>query len=309
MADYVIETMNLTKQFDRGITAVDDVSLRVERGVVYGLIGRNGAGKTTLLRLLMGILHPTSGKAIVFGQAMENAPCSLRAKVSYVSQSLNIYKWMSPAELCAFLAPLYPTWDMEYAQRLSKSFDLRWEQPIAQMSGGQQQKAAILAALATRAEVLILDEPAAGLDPIARRQLIDEMIDAISERQESTILFSTHIISDLERIADTIGFMDQGKIIKQHTMNEVQAAYKRIQIIFDGDSVPTGFSHSGIIHSQASGAVLNALVKFENEETLETLCHQPGMRVQVFPINLEDLFIELLGKDKTSKTTEDGNNE
>ena len=309
MADYVIETMNLTRQFDRGITAVNDVSLHVERGVVYGLIGRNGAGKTTLLRLLMGILHPTSGKAVVFGQAMENAPCSLRAKVSYVSQSLNIYKWMSPAELCAFMAPLYPTWDMDYARRLSETFDLLWEQPITQMSGGQQQKAAILAALATRAEVLILDEPAAGLDPIARRQLIDEMIDAISERQESTILFSTHIISDLERIADTIGFMDQGKIIKQHTMNELQAAYKRIQIIFDGDSAPSDFSLTGMIHSQVTGAVLNALVKFDSEEAMEELSHQPGMRVQIFPINLEDLFIELLGKDKNNKTTEDRNDE
>ena len=304
MNDVAIETCHLSKTFDRSVQAVANLDLKIPRGVVYGLIGRNGAGKTTLIRLLMGLLRPTGGAASVLGTSMWKATCAQRQRVAYVSQSQQSDAWMTVGELCHYVGSLYQRWDMPYAQRLANRFGLPWDKPVGILSGGQQRKAAVLLAFASRAEVLLLDEPAAGLDPIARRELITEMVDIIAEGNGTTILLSTHIISDLERIAEYVGVMDQGRMsLSEASLSDLQARTRRVQVVFEG-SPPRGFAIPGAIRSKTEGPVITAVVNVATEGQLDGIRGLPGVRVNEFPMGLEDIFIELFGPASDKEPTE-----
>ena len=183
MDDTAISVSDLTKTFPGGVVAVNGLDFEVPKGAVYGLVGRNGAGKTTTLRLLMGLLRPNRGVARVLGRDLMTAPREIREHVAYVSQTQQLHADMTVGELCHYLSHFYTLWDQSYARQLSDRFDVDWDRQVGVMSGGEQRKVSILLAFAARADVLLLDEPAAGLDPIARRQLIDEVVDVISQKQ------------------------------------------------------------------------------------------------------------------------------
>lgn len=295
MTEAVIKTTDLTKTFPGEVVAVTGLDIAVPKGRVYGLIGRNGAGKTTAIRMLMGLLHPSSGQAEVLGRDMWTAPAEHRERVTYVPQEQQVHAWMTLRQLCHYVAHFYTKWDQSYADRLVKRFDLAPDRQVGLMSGGQQRKAAILLALAARPEVLIMDEPAAGLDPIARRELIDELVDAMADGEGRTVLLSTHIISDLERIADYVGIMDRGRIVTSSPLEDLQTKTKRVQVVFDGNLVPEGFQIPGAVRTDISGPVATAVVRLQDESQLEHLGALHGARVNVFPLGLEDIFIELFG--------------
>ncbi len=304
MAHVAIEARDLSKTFRGGVVAVNGLDLDVLSGTVYGLIGRNGAGKTTAIRMLMGLLRPNGGTARVLGADMWGAPRELRARVGYVAQSQQIHAWMTPGELCYYLSHFYETWDHAHARHLARRFDLAWEQQVGLMSGGQQRKVSILLALAARPEVLILDEPAAGLDPIARRELVDEIVDVLSRDGGCTVLFSTHIISDLERIAEHVGIMDRGRIVTGAPLEELQRTTKRVQVIFDAAGPPEGFSIPGALRSETAGPVVTAVARLQSDTQLDAVRAIPGVRVNVFPLGLEDMFIEILGPGAGAEPTE-----
>jgi ABC-2 type transport system ATP-binding protein len=295
MADLAIETADLTKTFPGGVVAVNALDLAVPRGSVYGLIGRNGAGKTTTLRLLMGLLRSDRGTARVLGEDLRTAPRASRARAAYVSQAQQLHVWMTLGELEHYVSRFYPRWDAGLARRLAGRFELDEDWQVGAMSGGEQRKVAILLALAARPEVLVLDEPAAGLDPVARRQLVDELIDVIGAGDGATVLFSTHILSDLERVADHVGIMDRGHLVASSRLEEIQTATKRVQVIFDGTAPPEGFAIPGAMRSQAEGPVVTAIVRMASENQLDGIRRIPGARVNVFPLGLEEIFIELFG--------------
>lgn len=296
MARLAIETRNLTKTFAGGTVAVSGLDLTIPPGVVYGLIGRNGAGKTTTMRLLMGLLRPDQGMAEILGTAMWNADRSSRSRVGYVSQSQQLPGWMTLQELCRYARHFYPRWDHGFARDLIRRWTLCEDRPLALLSGGEQRKAAILLALAPRPEVLLLDEPAAGLDPVSRRELIDELIRLLSERAEATVVFSTHIISDLERIAERIGILDRGRLILNEPLDELQATFRRVQVIFPGEAPPPHFAIPGTERCHVSGAVVTGVAQLGDGDTLESVRRWPGVRVQVFPLALEEIFIEAAGR-------------
>ncbi len=202
MNESVITASDLAKSFRGDVIAVNGLDLSVPRGSVYGLIGRNGAGKTTTLRMLMGLLRPVRGTARVLGHDLWTAPRSVRQRVAYVSQEQQLPPAKCTAELCLDLSKLHEHWDFVLAGKLATRFGIRVDAPMAELSGGDQRKVAVLLAFAARPEVLVLDEPAAGLDPIARRHLIEEIIEFLGDGGDRTVLFSTHIIEDLERVAD-----------------------------------------------------------------------------------------------------------
>ena len=293
MNHYAIETQRLSKTFPRGVKAVSEVDLQVRRGAVYGLMGRNGAGKTTTLRLLLGLLRADSGSARVLGEDLWNAPRSVRARVAYVSQTQQLHGWMSLEELCRYAAHFYEQWDLDYARELARRWELNWKQQVGRMSGGEQRKTAILLAFASRPEVMVLDEPAAGLDPIARRQLVDEIVDVLTRSEGYTILFSTHIISDLERIAEYVGMMERGRLVSSARLEEFQQHTRRVQVIFGNDGPPSGFVIPGAVRSQTAGPVVTAVTRLTSEIQLEPIRHLPGVRVNVFPLGLEEIFLEL----------------
>jgi ABC-2 type transport system ATP-binding protein len=164
------------------------------------------------------------------------------------------------------------------------------------LSGGQQRQAAILAALAARPEVLLLDEPAAGLDPVARRALLREIVEAVVRDPGCTVLFSTHLITDLERVADHIGIMDRGRLTLSTRLDDLLQSTRRVQVVFDQPSPPVGFLVPGALRTQIRGPVLTALVRYDGESQLAALREQRGVRVNVFPVGLEEIFINLYGE-------------
>jgi len=165
-----------------------------------------------------------------------------------------------------------------------------------------------LMALAARPEVLLLDEPAANFDPIARRELISELAGVLADGGGCTILFSTHIISDIERIADHVGIMDKGKLVTSARLDELQSTTKRVQVVFEGIAPPPGFKVPGAVRSDVSGPVVSAVVRLAREDALDELRRIPGARVNVFPLGLEDIFIELFGAKTAQEFVEGAGN-
>ena len=305
MSDAAIEARDLTKAFPGGVVAVNGLDLAIPTGVVCGLIGRNGAGKTTLIRMLVGLLRPNRGAARVLGLDLWTASREQRARVAYVSQEQQVHGWMTVSELCTYLSHFYEKWDQPYARDLGDRFGLAWDRQVGLLSGGEKRKVTILLALAARPEVLLLDEPAAGLDPIARRDLVNELVDVLTGDDECTVLFSTHIISDLERIVEHVAVMDRGRIVTAAPLDELQSTTKRVQVIFDDLSPDLLVPRiPGTIQSKVEGCVLTAIVKLESESQLDEVRRVPGSRVHVFPVGLEEMFISLFGPDASAESTE-----
>jgi ABC-2 type transport system ATP-binding protein len=301
MSELAIETRGLTKVFEGNVVAVSGLDLAVERGTVCGLIGRNGAGKTTALRMLMGLLRADSGEARVLGEDMLVAGSAHRARVAYVSQTQRLHDWMTLGELSHYASHFYGKWDAPYAQGLATRFGLSPNRQVGWMSGGEQRKCAIAMALAARPEVLVLDEPAAGLDPIARRELIDELVDVLAEGNGTTVLLSTHIIADVERMAEHVAIMDRGRIVTSSRLDELQSTSKRVQVIFPGESVPDGFRVPGAVRQQVSGPVATAVAKIDSATALDEPRALEGVRVNVFDLGLEDIFIEIFGPESRAE--------
>jgi len=304
MNDAVITVSNLVKRFGKQEPAVNDLSLTVPPGTVYGLIGRNGAGKTTALRILMGLLRPDRGAAHVLGYPLWDAPASVKERVTYVSQEQQLYGGMTVSQLSAYLAHFYTRWDNAYLHQLAERFQLPVDQPVFSLSGGQRRQVAILLALAPRPDVVLMDEPAAGLDPIARRQLIEELVDCLSDRPEMTVILSTHIIADIERLAEHVGIMDKGRLVASSRLDDLQARTRRVQVIFDGSAPPAGFVVPGAVRTAVEGPVVTAIARIDQESALDALRAQPGLRVQTFPLSLEDVFIEMLGPEARAELAE-----
>jgi ABC-2 type transport system ATP-binding protein len=291
-----IEAGNLTKTFKGGVTAVSALELQVPRGVVYGLIGRNGAGKTTTIRLLLGLLRPDQGTARILGHDLWEAPHSVRARVAYVPQAPALPGWMSLSELTRYAGHFYERWESVRARDLARHWDLAWNQPVGTMSGGEQRRAAILMALAPDPDVLMLDEPTLGLDPIARREVVDALISRLALGDGCTVFLSTQIISDLERIVEYVGIMDRGRITTAARLDHLQQTMRRVQVIFPEAMPPSDFMVPGALRTQISGPVVTAIAQVANDKQLDRVRRLPGVRVQVFPLGLEELFIELFSQ-------------
>jgi len=295
--------------FGRGVVAVNGFNLRVEPGSVYGLVGRNGAGKTTSLRLLLGLLRADSGEAHLLGHDFWLADRSVRQRVAYVAQAATAPDWMSLDDLWRYSAHFYDRWDQGLAQSLARRWEIPSDRPLGRLSGGTRRLASVLTALALRPEVLILDEPAAGLDPIARRDVRSCLVEALLAADGCTILLSTHLLGDLERLASHVGMMEHGCVVAEGPVEEWKRTMRRVQVVFPGPVVPKGVSVPGALRSQSLGPVLTAVARLADESQLDGLRSLPGVRVNEFPLTLEELFVELfqpvLSPD-AEKAAEDG---
>jgi ABC-2 type transport system ATP-binding protein len=288
----VIFSRHLGKAFRNGTVAVNGCDLQVTGGEVYGLIGRNGAGKTTLLKLLMGLLRPDTGEARVLGQNLWEATREHRQRVAYVSQGQQVPDWMTLTDLGRYCSHFYETWDDGLLQEHARRWELPLNLSISKLSGGNQRLAALAVALATRPEVLLLDEPAAGLDPIARRELNSCLIDVLMRGGGCTILLSTHLLGDLERLATRVGIMDRGRIVAEGAVEDWQRTMRRVQVVFAEHSAPRDFAIPGALKSQTLGPVVTALARVSDEAQLDGVRALPGVRVNVFPLTLEELFVD-----------------
>jgi ABC-2 type transport system ATP-binding protein len=295
MSAIVIEAFSLTKSFADGFIAVKDLDLTVKRGAVYGLIGRNGSGKTTTLRLLLGLLRPDRGVARILGRDFWQAPHSVREQVAYVSQAQRLPGGMTLEEMCRCHRRFNQRWDPDHARALANQWELPWNRSMGSLSNGEQRKSALLLAFAGRPEVLVLDEPAAGFDSVTRRDLVGQILEATTQSDGCTVLLSTHVLGDLERMADHIGILDRGRLALSARLEDLLNHTKRVQVIFDAEEVPEHFTIPGAIRTCRTGAVVNAIVQWPNGSEWNTLRASTDVRIQVFPICLEEIFMELFG--------------
>ena len=208
--NYLITTDQLTRCYGK-LRAVDEVSLHIPQGKIYGFLGMNGAGKSTLISMLMGILPPTSGMMNLFGHEVKSVKPVMRSKIGFVAQEQHFYPWMKVLALGKFVSHFYPTWDDAEFLRLIKVLDIPTERKIKQLSGGNKTKLALAIALAMNPEILILDEPTTGLDPVARREFMESIV-AQARNHNRTTFFSSHLVNEVEQCADIIGIIHKGKL-------------------------------------------------------------------------------------------------
>ncbi len=207
----ILSLQDVRKSFG-SLQVLDGLTLAVHPGEVFGFLGRNGAGKSTAIRILMGIMRSDAGRIEVFGRALHSDVIGIRQRIGYVAQDQNMYPWMTPKVLSRFVRGFYPRWDERRFQRLLTDFDLPPKRRIGTFSGGMKAKLALTLALSTRPELLILDEPTAGMDPVARREFLDLVRDQAIQ-DGATTFFSTHLIDEIEAVADRIGIVESGRTI------------------------------------------------------------------------------------------------
>ena len=227
----VIEIKNVSRRFGKKL-ALDNVSLTVSRGGVFGLIGGNGAGKTTLLKHVMGMLKAQSGSVKVFGMDPIAQPVGVLSRMGYLSEERDLPSWMRVSELIRYTQAFYPTWDERFAEELREMFELDPNAKVRTLSRGQRARAGLLVALAHRPELLVLDEPSSGLDPVVRRDILGAIIRTIAE-DGRTVLFSSHLLDEVERVADHIAIIHEGRIVLANSMDDLKDSYRRVTLRFE----------------------------------------------------------------------------
>ncbi len=288
-----IQIRGLTRTFRGGVVAVNQLDLTVEPGTVYGFIGRNGAGKTTTLRMLLGLLRADSGDARLLGHCWWTAPAAVREQVFYLPQQVTHPSWMTWEDLTRYAAHFYHRWNAGLARSLAGRWNLPMQRPMGRLSGGEQRLMALAVGLATEPGVLVLDEPGAGLDPVVRRDVHAALVEALLRVEDCTALISTHLLSDLERLATHVGILRHGRVALEGTVEDWQQAMRRVQVVFPGTAVPDGFEIPGSLRSETLGPVHTVVLRLTDPRALDGIRGIPGVRVNVFPLTLEELFMEL----------------
>lgn len=226
----IVEIRRVTRQFGNK-TALDDLSLTVPRGGVFGLIGGNGAGKTTLIKHILGMLKAQSGSVRVFGLDPVENPVGTLGRIGYLSEDRDLPNWMRVGELMRYTQAFFPNWDERYAEELREAFDLDANARVKNLSRGQRARAGLLIALAHRPELLVLDEPSSGLDPVVRRDILGAIIRTIAD-EGRTVLFSSHLLDEVERVADRVAIIHQGRIMLTASMDEIKESHRRVTLRF-----------------------------------------------------------------------------
>jgi len=217
--DPVIQISNLTRRFGTK-TALDSVSLSLPRGAVYGLVGANGAGKTTIIRHILGLLKAESGSVSVFGLDPVADPVGVLSRVGYLSEENDLPGWMRVDELLHYTRAFYPQWDDAYADELRRTFALDGSASIKTLSKGQKARAGLIVALAHRPELLVLDEPSSGLDPIVRRDILGAVLRTIAH-EGRTVLFSSHLLDEVEEVADHVTMISGGRLVLSGPLEKI----------------------------------------------------------------------------------------
>jgi len=223
-SEAVIDISRLTRRFGAK-TALDSVSLSLPRGAVYGLVGANGAGKTTLIKHILGLLRAESGSVRVFGLDPVADPVAVLSRIGYLSEENDLPGWMRVDELIRYSRAFYSDWDDAYAEELGRSFALDPAAKVRTLSKGQKARAGLLVALAHRPELLLLDEPSSGLDPIVRRDILGAVIRTIAD-EGRTVLFSSHLLEEVEEVADHVTMISEGRIALSAPLDEMRQSHR-----------------------------------------------------------------------------------
>ncbi|MDA7915926.1 ABC transporter ATP-binding protein [Verrucomicrobia bacterium] len=294
MNDNIIEMEGVSRAFGE-LNAVQNLNLSVPRGCIYGFLGRNGAGKTTTIKMLAGLMRPQSGSIRVAGANPWKFTVEDKRKVGYVSEKEMLPPAMKTGALVDFCKQFYPDWDSELVDRVLERFKIDRKKKVAKLSLGQNRQLALLLALAQRPEILLLDEPAGGLDVVARREFLEEMLELIRE-EGRTILFSSHILSDVERVADQIGIMANGSLRFNESLDTLKETVKQVRF-FNFQNGVSGFQPSEAYRIKKQGAEALVTLRVQSDDHLAKLAEANNCECEIRDLNLEDLFYELVRED------------
>jgi ABC-2 type transport system ATP-binding protein len=288
MTDLAVEFEGVGKDYPH--FTLDDIAFELPTGSIMGFIGPNGAGKSTTIRILMGLVHQDRGAVRVLGHSMPGQQAEAKREVGFASEDLRLYGAASLAWHMAFIRSIYSRWDAAYAENLLKRFDLKAEQRIKGLSHGQRVKAALLLILARRPRLLVLDEPTTGLDPVARQEVLGELMAALADERR-TILFSSQNTLDVEQISDQITFIDRGRIIDSADKESYLERWRRVRL-----EVPPGValpSLPGIVGSSSSSGGRLAVVTTDRFDAAMAAAYQAaGATVYaVDTMTLEEIFV------------------
>lgn len=287
--DSPLRCERIVKRFG-GDTVLNGITLRIARGSIFGLVGRNGAGKTTLIRILLGLLVPDSGTSTVLGDRALAMTDVSKTRLGYVPQQPEALGWMRVGDMFDFIGGFYPKWDQQYVSNSLARWSIAPSRPLAKLSAGERQRVALIRALAICPELLVLDEPAAALDPVARRDLLRELALRAGE-SGMTVLFSTHIVSDLERVASHVACLHHNRLIINVSMDEIKETHALLQLNAEAAAcLPTKLPGELSRRRRNDGGLSLVLVR-ELARDWPLAEHQFGAELEV--LNLEDLFIEL----------------
>ncbi len=288
----IVEIRKLTRMFGKAL-ALDDISLTVPRGGVFGLIGGNGAGKTTLIKHLLGLLRPQSGSIRVFGLDPIANPVETLGRIGYLSEDRDLPNWMAVGELMRYTQAFFPTWDEAYAEELREAFDLDPTARIKNLSRGQRARAGLLVALAHRPELLVLDEPSSGLDPVVRRDILGAIIRTIAD-EGRTVLFSSHLLDEVERVADSVAIIHKGRIVLTAAMDEIRDTHRRVTLRF-GQTYERAPSLVGALSSAGEGLEWTYVCSGESDQLRRAAEAIGGTVVGDSALTLDEVFLSRVG--------------
>ena len=290
MDNTVIEITGLKKNFNNK-NVLNNLSLSIPKGSVYGLLGRNGEGKTTLIKCVLGLLKPSSGSICVLSDDPWQFKDVTKEKLGYVPQSDRPYPWLTVRQLINYTASFYRHWNETLVEKLLKEWAVNAEDKVGLMSEGQAQKVSIILSLGHEPELLIFDEPVASLDPGARRQFLKTILEILSDR-ECTIFFSTHITSDLERVADRVAILKNGQIAFNGELDIFKEEVKRLRI-FTQQPMTSNFKLEGLINCELSSKEAIVSIRGFKPELKNYIEKTWDAKVQIEDLNLEEIFLEL----------------
>ncbi|MBN2328516.1 MAG: ABC transporter ATP-binding protein [Candidatus Omnitrophica bacterium] len=290
-----IELKNCTKTF-RGKIAVHDLSLTVEPGTVYGLVGDNGAGKTTTIKMLLGLLPPSRGSVSVLGCDPQKDHVEIMKRTGYVSENRELYDWMTVSEILWFNAQFYSTWDNDLVQRTMRSMELNPKQKIKHLSRGMRAKVAMLLAMGHKPDLLILDEPSSGLDPLVRREILEHII-AIIQSEGRTVFLSSHLIDEVERIADRVGILCDGDMMRDESLDAIKETSKRIRVAWNGD-MPDPGQFKNVRRIDQSGREEAYFTQCFNDNVLDQFRERHPASLEVEALGLEEIVVETIRAQK-----------
>jgi len=278
-----------------GTRALDEVDLAVRSGRITGVLGANGAGKSTLLRTIIGLYLPDSGRVETFGCLARDLGPKELGRIGYVHQEGELLNWMTVGQLIRYVAAYYPNWNGDLERKYVADFDVNEKARVGSLSPGERQKVAILIAIGFEPELLILDEPASALDPIARARFLDLLLELI-QTENRTILISSHILSDVEKVIDHAIIMDRGRIVRDCSFDDLREEYARVRLTALHGPLPAQLPFAGVLTCQRNDAEALLTLQNQSPESIEETARAIDCKAEIQPLPLEDIYRLVVGE-------------
>ncbi len=288
MSQPVIEVRNLTRRFGKKV-ALDDVNLTVPAGGVFGLVGENGAGKSTLLKHVLGLLRTQQGSVRVFGLDPVADPVGALGQIGYLSEDRDMPDWMQVGALMSYTSAFFPSWDQHFAEELREMFDLNVKQKVGSLSRGQKARVGLLLALAHRPPLLLLDEPSSGLDPVVRRDILGAIIRTVAD-EGRTVLFSSHLLDEVQRVSDHVAMLHDGKLVLSEPIDTVLQSHEKLVVRFEQpqDVAP---HFAGALRCEGEGREWSVICNGRREEVESQIKERNGEIVDRSAPSLDEIFV------------------